>query len=77
MLQVIVSLSEKNRTHIPYRNSLMTSVLRDSLGGNCMTTMVATLSAELKNIDVSSHTIASLLEKVHTFQDENLIFFRC
>lgn len=36
--QVIVALHEKSqgrRTHVPYRNSMMTSVLRDSLGGNC------------------------------------------
>lgn len=35
---VIVALHEKNKranVHIPYRNSMMTSVLRDSLGGNC------------------------------------------
>lgn len=35
---VIVALQEKSsrgRNHIPYRNSMMTSVLRDSLGGNC------------------------------------------
>jgi len=37
---VIVALQERDmhgreRTHIPYRNSMMTSVLRDSLGGNC------------------------------------------
>ncbi|OBS76550.1 hypothetical protein A6R68_16998 [Neotoma lepida] len=50
--QVIIALSEKNRTHIPYRNSMMTSVLRDSLGGNCMTTMIATLSLEKRNIDM-------------------------
>lgn len=31
----------------------MTSVLRDSLGGNCMTSMIATCSVEKKNIDVS------------------------
>lgn len=31
---------------------MMTSVLRDSLGGNCMTTMIATLSLEKRNIDV-------------------------
>lgn len=52
--QVIIALSEKHRTHIPYRNSMMTSVLRDSLGGNCMTTMIATLSLEKRNIDVRS-----------------------
>ncbi|XP_025103879.1 kinesin-like protein KIF6 isoform X2 [Pomacea canaliculata] len=54
--QVIVALSEKNRQHVPYRNSLMTSVLRDSLGGNCMTTMIATCSMEKKNMDESIST---------------------
>jgi kinesin family protein 6/9 len=36
--QVIVALDEKaqgKREHIPYRNSIMTCLLRDSLGGNC------------------------------------------
>ncbi|XP_065061437.1 kinesin-like protein KIF6 [Rhopilema esculentum] len=54
--QVIIALSEKSRSHIPYRNSMMTSVLRDSLGGNCMTTMIATCSVEKKNIDESIST---------------------
>lgn len=40
---VIVKLQEraqgKDVPHIPYRNSMMTSVLRDSLGGNCKTRM--------------------------------------
>lgn len=54
--QVIVALSDKSRSHIPYRNSMMTSVLRDSLGGNCMTTMIATCSLEKKNIDESIST---------------------
>ncbi|XP_039253438.1 kinesin-like protein KIF6 [Styela clava] len=54
--QVIISLSEKNRQHIPYRNSMMTSVLRDSLGGNCMTTMIATVSVDKKNVDESIST---------------------
>uniref|UniRef100_A0A665UZM5 Kinesin family member 6 n=1 Tax=Echeneis naucrates TaxID=173247 RepID=A0A665UZM5_ECHNA len=50
--QVIIALSEKNRSHIPYRNSMLTSVLRDSLGGNCMTTMIATIAIEKSNLDV-------------------------
>nr|XP_051710729.1 kinesin-like protein KIF6 isoform X2 [Oryctolagus cuniculus] len=54
--EVIIALSEKHRSHIPYRNSMMTSVLRDSLGGNCMTTMIATLSLEKRNIDESIST---------------------
>eukprot|EP00039_Didymoeca_costata_P015798 m.273669 g.273669 ORF g.273669 m.273669 type:complete len:771 (-) comp16282_c2_seq5:76-2388(-) len=54
--QVIVALSEKSRRHIPYRNSMMTSVLKDSLGGNCKTTMIATLSAQKAHIDESIST---------------------
>ncbi|KFP99132.1 Kinesin-like KIF6, partial [Haliaeetus albicilla] len=54
--QVIIALAEKKRSHIPYRNSMMTSVLRDSLGGNCMTTMIATLSIDQRNIDESIAT---------------------
>nr|CCA23637.1 kinesinlike protein KIF6 putative [Albugo laibachii Nc14] len=56
---VIVALHEKStkgRGHIPYRNSMMTSVLRDSLGGNCKTVMVATVSAEKEQTDESIST---------------------
>nr|XP_041571385.1 kinesin-like protein KIF6 isoform X3 [Taeniopygia guttata] len=54
--QVIIALAEKNRSHIPYRNSMMTSVLRDSLGGNCMTTMIAMLAMDKRNIGESIST---------------------
>uniref|UniRef100_A0A7N9AJZ0 Kinesin family member 6 n=1 Tax=Mastacembelus armatus TaxID=205130 RepID=A0A7N9AJZ0_9TELE len=54
--QVIIALSEKNRSHIPYRNSMLTSMLRDSLGGNCMTTMIATMAVDKRNIDESIST---------------------
>lgn len=35
---------------VPYRNSLLTMVLRDSLGGNCITAMIANLSLEKNNV---------------------------
>jgi len=47
--QVIVALHQRNkgnRAHVPYRNSMMTSILRDSLGGNCKTVMIANFSME-------------------------------
>mmetsp|Transcript_18695 Transcript_18695/g.27048 ORF Transcript_18695/g.27048 Transcript_18695/m.27048 type:complete len:769 (-) Transcript_18695:208-2514(-) len=33
-------------THIPYRNSVLTNILRDSLGGNCKSCFLLTMSAE-------------------------------
>ena len=50
--QVIVYLGQDNVSHVPYRNSLLTSILRDSLGGNCLTTMLATLSVSTFNLEV-------------------------
>ena len=62
--QVIVALGERSRTHIPYRNSMMTSVLRDSLGGNCKTTMIATLNTMTANIDESVSTCRSVISNI-------------
>ena len=56
---VIKALHERangSRTHVPYRNSMMTSVLRDSLGGNAKTVMVATVNPEAEHTDESIST---------------------
>jgi len=45
-----------NRQHIPYRNSLMTTILRDSLGGNCKTVMIANLSSDADNLEETIST---------------------
>jgi len=42
---VIFALTDsKGRSHIPYRDSKLTRLLEDSLGGNCKTTMMAMIS---------------------------------
>ena len=42
---VINALTDsKERKHIPYRDSKLTRLLENSLGGNCKTTMIATIS---------------------------------
>ena len=42
---VIAALTDqKPRSHIPYRDSKLTRILEDSLGGNCKTTMMAMIS---------------------------------
>ena len=43
MEQVVIALSEKNRDHVPYRQSKLTYMLKDSIGGNSKTLMVANI----------------------------------
>ncbi|CBZ54504.1 putative kinesin motor domain-containing protein [Neospora caninum Liverpool] len=70
--QVIVALHERaqgRRVHVPYRNSMMTSVLRDSLGGNCQTVMVATIENQAS---VNEEIDPSLLMKQLKRENEEL-----
>eukprot|EP00629_Pelagomonadales_sp_RCC1024_P008296 CAMPEP_0119267344 /NCGR_PEP_ID=MMETSP1329-20130426/5525_1 /TAXON_ID=114041 /ORGANISM="Genus nov. species nov., Strain RCC1024" /LENGTH=727 /DNA_ID=CAMNT_0007267265 /DNA_START=182 /DNA_END=2365 /DNA_ORIENTATION=+ len=45
------------RKHVPYRDSKLTRLLEDSLGGNCRTTMLATISPAAESF---SETISTL-----------------
>ncbi|TMW62558.1 hypothetical protein Poli38472_005176 [Pythium oligandrum] len=61
--QVILSLRASKRNsavsktyHVPYRNSMLTSVLRGSLGGNCKSVFIATLNPEVEFADESIST---------------------
>jgi hypothetical protein len=49
--KVISSLVEGKGTHIPYRDSKLTRLLQDSLGGNSKTVMIATISSSYYNYD--------------------------
>ena len=42
--KVILALTSRGAAHAPYRDSKLTRILQDSLGGNCKTTMVTTIS---------------------------------
>uniref|UniRef100_A0AAQ4PJY3 Kinesin-like protein n=1 Tax=Gasterosteus aculeatus aculeatus TaxID=481459 RepID=A0AAQ4PJY3_GASAC len=42
---------KSKKTHIPYRDSKLTRLLKDSLGGNCRTVMIANVSPSSKSYD--------------------------
>ncbi|KAK3254569.1 hypothetical protein CYMTET_36218, partial [Cymbomonas tetramitiformis] len=47
----------RGRQHIPYRDSKLTRILEDSLGGNCKTTMMAMISPALEAFQESLSTL--------------------
>lgn len=55
---VIINLTgkKKKRGFVPYRNCRITQVLRDSLGGNCKTAMIATINPEAAQTEESIST---------------------
>ncbi|KAG9339691.1 hypothetical protein JZ751_023337 [Albula glossodonta] len=57
---VISALAEGTKTHVPYRDSKMTRILQDSLGGNCRTTMFICCSPSSYN---EAETRSTLMAK--------------
>ena len=55
--QVVLALSDKKRDHIPYRQTLLTNLLRDSLGGNCKTVMIANVHCTKDHIEETISTL--------------------
>ena len=54
--QTVNALSKKD-AHVPYRNTKLTDVLKDALGGNCRTVMVANIWAEDGHLEETVSTL--------------------
>lgn len=55
--QVVVSACDKKRDHVPYRQSKLTNLLKNSIGGNCRTILVANVWPEANNIEETISTL--------------------
>jgi kinesin family protein 6/9 len=55
--QVVVALGQSARDHIPFRQSKLTNVLRDSLGGNCKTRLIANIWCERMQLEETISTL--------------------
>nr|CAH7741332.1 unnamed protein product [Callosobruchus chinensis] len=55
--RVIQSLADKNHKHIPYRDSKLTRILQDSLGGNTRTVIIATVSPAHTSHEETANTL--------------------
>ena len=54
----IIALGDKKAAHVPFRESKLTKVLQDALGGKCKTALILTLSPQIDDLE---ETISSLL----------------
>lgn len=55
--QVVVALASKGRSHTPYRQSKLTHLLKDSLGGNCKTLLIANIYGEETHLEETKSTL--------------------
>ncbi|KAF7280374.1 hypothetical protein GWI33_006105 [Rhynchophorus ferrugineus] len=55
--RVIQILAEKNNKHVPYRDSKLTRILQDSLGGNTKTCIIATVSPSSSSYEETQSTL--------------------
>merc|ERR1719324_1816754 len=72
--QVVIALTERNREHIPYRQAKLTHYLKDSLGGNSDTKMIANIWPEGSHVEetYSSLKFCRRMMKVTNTVDVNL-----
>ncbi|KAI8477017.1 MAG: P-loop containing nucleoside triphosphate hydrolase protein [Monoraphidium minutum] len=54
--QVVLAASERGREHVPYRSCKLTHVLRDSIGGNCRTVLVANVWGDAAQLEETLST---------------------
>jgi kinesin family protein 3/17 len=57
LCHVISALTDPKATYIPYRDSKLTRILQDSLGGNTKTVMIAAVGPADKNYDQTINTL--------------------
>ena len=74
-MQIVLALSKKGSQHVPYRSSKLTHLLKDSIGGNCQTRLIACIWPDvapcLSPPPSSSHLIAC------TWQSGECLFIPC
>ncbi len=57
VISALSSNDPKRKTHIPYRESKITRILKDSLGGNANTLMICCISPSSCNLDESINSL--------------------
>lgn len=70
----VLSDNRTSAVHIPYRDSKLTRILKDSLGGNAKTVLIACVFPTLQHIDETINTLkyASIAKKIKNMVKKNI-----
>ncbi|XP_069056962.1 kinesin-like protein KIF18B [Pleurodeles waltl] len=81
LINVINALADakSKKPHIPYRDSKLTRLLKDSIGGNCRTVMIAAISPSHLSYDDTYNTLkyANRAKEIKLSLKSNVISFDC
>ncbi|KAL0225532.1 hypothetical protein RCL1_003444 [Eukaryota sp. TZLM3-RCL] len=71
--RVIISLLKKGSTHVPYRESKLTRLLQESLGGKAKTVLIATVTPSSSSVDDTLNTLryAKLAKQIENRPEVN------
>lgn len=65
-MQIVLALSKKGSQHVPYRSSKLTHFLKDSIGGNCQTRLIACIWSDVRPLPCPSpNACRSALDHAH------------
>ena len=70
--QCVVALSKKGHSHVPFRQSKLTNVLKDCLGANCNTLMLACIWGESTHLEETISTLRLASRMMHV-QNETVM----
>uniref|UniRef100_A0A672Q4M1 Kinesin-like protein n=1 Tax=Sinocyclocheilus grahami TaxID=75366 RepID=A0A672Q4M1_SINGR len=73
----VISALAEGSTYVPYRDSKMTRILQDSLGGNCRTTIVICCSPSSYNESETKSTLISVTLSVLTIHNKGVTGLTC
>ena len=59
--QTVIAFDDRSRSHVPYRQSKLTHILKDSIGGSCSTVMIANIWGEADHIEETVNLFVGFL----------------
>ncbi|TRZ05601.1 hypothetical protein HGM15179_021506, partial [Zosterops borbonicus] len=70
--QLVIALADPKREHIPFRQSKLTHVLKDSLGGNCNTVLVTNVYGEAEHVEETT-SVKALEKEIYLLRKELIL----